>query len=741
MGLSPAEVREFLLRNKNIDLQAENRIEQFAQQHVPLHVTLGDETHDKAVSFTSLTEEVRRLKKDNALLHARVTGLKNLRSYDIRTIESPNWDAIEQEVGNERQSNPKVNILTNSGFAYWNGAATLPLGWTATNAPTISQQPGRPGIGSDRVAARIASGGSAGSIARTIYIGASTVYRLAGWLKITAGATATITLTTNGATPAVMSFAVTDAGSTTIPNIGAASWWSFPRQYADVLVIETPSDATTLQVKLQVSANGTVDFCDFQLGQGINRDPEVWTSSYQDGSATFPSGGGTANTLPKWNGSGALVDSRIIDTGSKITLPGFVDPTGIGLTPSAANPGAADPLVATTLWANSGDSNKVYYGAALLVPAALPPSGAAGGVLSGTYPNPGFAVDMATQTELDDAVALRVPKTTTITPTLPLTGGGDLSANRTLDINNFGGDAGAGGTKGTVPAPAAGDAAAGKFLKASGAWAVPPDVDTGITQLTGDVTAGPGSGSQAATLAAGDASKLNSGILADARMPDLTGDVTTTEGAVATTIGAGKVTYAKIQDVSATDKLLGRSTIGAGSVEEIACTPFARTVLDDADAATVRATIGAGTSSVTLPIGEGDVTNLTTDLGNKQPIDATLTALAGLTIAADSLSIGTGADAFTQVTFGANTFPAKSSAGALIAKPITDAGLAMVAAADAAAETALLNLATTSVKGLAPVLSNVATEFLNGTGAYSVPAAGTGISQVTANFLASIHGI
>lgn len=40
-------------------------------------------------------------------------------------------------------------------------------------------------------------------------------------------------------------------------------------------------------------------------------------------------------------------------------------------------------------------------------------------------------------------------------------------------IDAFVGDSGSGGTKGQVPAPASGDTAAGKFLKADGTWAVP----------------------------------------------------------------------------------------------------------------------------------------------------------------------------------------------------------------------------------------------------------------------------
>lgn len=64
---------------------------------------------------------------------------------------------------------------------------------------------------------------------------------------------------------------------------------------------------------------------------------------------------------------------------------------------------------------------------------------------------------------------------------------GGTPATRKATITNFTkaipamvGDSGSGGTKGLVPAPAAGDAAAGRFLKADGTFAVPPG--TGFTQ-------------------------------------------------------------------------------------------------------------------------------------------------------------------------------------------------------------------------------------------------------------------
>ena len=69
-----------------------------------------------------------------------------------------------------------------------------------------------------------------------------------------------------------------------------------------------------------------------------------------------------------------------------------------------------------------------------------------------------------------------------------------------------------------------------------------------------------------------------------------TGDVTSVGNT--TTIANDAVTYAKIQNVTATDKILGRSTAGAGDVEEITFTAAARALCDDTTASAQRTTLG-----------------------------------------------------------------------------------------------------------------------------------------------------
>ena len=55
------------------------------------------------------------------------------------------------------------------------------------------------------------------------------------------------------------------------------------------------------------------------------------------------------------------------------------------------------------------------------------------------------------------------------------------------------------------------------------------------------------------------------------------------------------VLYAEVQNISATDKILGRSSSGAGSIEEITCTAAGRALLDDANATAQVATLGLDT--------------------------------------------------------------------------------------------------------------------------------------------------
>jgi hypothetical protein len=82
----------------------------------------------------------------------------------------------------------------------------------------------------------------------------------------------------------------------------------------------------------------------------------------------------------------------------------------------------------------------------------------------------------------------------------------------------------------------------------------------------------------------------------------VTGDVTISNAGV-TAIAAGAIVnadvnasaaiaFSKLANVSATDRLLGRSTAGAGAIEEVTCTAAGRALIDDADAAAQRTTLG-----------------------------------------------------------------------------------------------------------------------------------------------------
>jgi plastocyanin len=60
-------------------------------------------------------------------------------------------------------------------------------------------------------------------------------------------------------------------------------------------------------------------------------------------------------------------------------------------------------------------------------------------------------------------------------------------ANVTKALSVMTGDAGSGGAKGLVGAPAAGDGAAGKFWKADGTWGIPPGTGPSSTEAVQDI--------------------------------------------------------------------------------------------------------------------------------------------------------------------------------------------------------------------------------------------------------------
>ena len=173
--------------------------------------------------------------------------------------------------------------------------------------------------------------------------------------------------------------------------------------------------------------------------------------------------------------------------------------------------------------------------------------------------------------------------------------------------------------------------------------------------------------------------KIADGAITAAKIAD--GAITGSDISPGSLTGAGlasaTVTYDKIQNVSATDRLLGRISAGAGSVEEVTCTSAGRALLDDADAATQRATLGLGTIST----GNGTWTDGSSFSGTSS---GTNTGDQTITLTGDVTGTGTGSFA-TAITASAVTEGAIAASAVTTSKINDDAVTSAKLADDSAA--------------------------------------------------------
>lgn len=203
------------------------------------------------------------------------------------------------------------------------------------------------------------------------------------------------------------------------------------------------------------------------------------------------------------------------------------------------------------------------------------------------------------------------------------------------------------------------------------------DIQLGATdRLVGRDTAGAGAAEEI-TVSGGLEWTGSGGIQSSA----YTGDVTKSAGGTALTIPNDTVTYAKMQNVSATDRLLGRDTAGAGDTEEL--------------------TVGGGVEFT----GSGGIQRsaLTGDITASAGSNTTAIA-AGVIVDADVNA--SAAIAATKLAFTPAQGIAATTVQAAIEEAVTDLNTAITAATEGKAWKDPVRVATTANGTLATAFEN-----------------------------------
>ena len=212
-----------------------------------------------------------------------------------------------------------------------------------------------------------------------------------------------------------------------------------------------------------------------------------------------------------------------------------------------------------------------------------------------------------------------------------------------------------------------------------------------------------------------------------------------------TAIADDAVTYAKVQNVTATDRLLGRSTAGAGVIEQIVCTAAGRALLDDASASAQRTTLGIDTndsvtfgtvtanlSSSSATITGGTITGITdltiADGGTGASTAANSRRNLGVEIGVDIQAYDAGLQSISGLTSAANQSIYLTASDTYAVYSLTAAGRALLDDADAAAQRTTLGLGT------------LATQSGTFTGTHSGTSSGTNTGDQTITLTGVVTG-